>query len=164
MTAAHGFEQHNHDTCISDGLRAAERICVERGLQMTAVRRRVLEYLPGEHRALGAYEILDRLRSEGLGKQPPVAYRALDFLVSNGFAHRIEKLNAFIACGLPGQSHDPAFLICSSCGMVAEAPSGQQSDSLAQAARDSGFSINRTVIEAEGTCPRCASDQEAPCD
>ncbi|MCV6598256.1 MAG: transcriptional repressor [Mangrovicoccus sp.] len=164
MTAAHGFEQHNHATCIRDGLQVAERICAERGLQLTPVRRRVLEYLLGEHRALGAYEILDRLRGEGLGKQPPVAYRALDFLVSHGFAHRVEKLNAFIACGLPGQRHDPAFLICSSCGTVAEALSNSQSDSLAQAAKASGFAIKRTVIEAEGTCPSCTDAEEAPCD
>ncbi len=45
-----------------------------------------------------AYELLDRLRAAGLGGQPPVAYRALDFLVGNGFAHRIERLGAFVAC------------------------------------------------------------------
>ena len=103
-----GFERHDHAGCIAEGLAAAERTCAERGLQLTPVRRRVLEYLLGEHRALGAYEILERLRTEGLGKQPPVAYRALDFLVTHGFAHRIEKLNAFIACGLPGEPHQPA--------------------------------------------------------
>jgi len=41
-------------------------------------------------RAHGAYEILDNLRTEGLGSQPPVSYRALEFLVKNGFAHKID--------------------------------------------------------------------------
>ena len=58
-----------------------------------------------EHRALGAYAILDRLRDAGFGSQPPVAYRALDFLVENGFVHKIERLNAFVACSHPGASH-----------------------------------------------------------
>lgn len=163
MTSPHGFEAHNHATCIADGLEAADSACADRGLLLTPVRRRVLEYLLREHRALGAYEILDRLRADGLGKQPPVAYRALDFLVSQGFAHRIEKLNAFIACGLPGQAHDPAFLICSACGTVAETKTEAGAGALGQAARDRGFSIDRAVIEAEGTCPRCARGAETQC-
>ncbi len=43
---------------------------------------------------IGAYEILDRLRAEGLGSKPPGAYRALNFLTANGLAHRLERLNA----------------------------------------------------------------------
>jgi Fur family zinc uptake transcriptional regulator len=82
---------------------------------LTPVRRRVLEILLAQHRALGAYDILDTLREEGLGSQPPVADRALDFLIKNGFAHKIERLNAFIACTHLGQSHTPAFLICWNC-------------------------------------------------
>ncbi|MEM8959087.1 MAG: Fur family transcriptional regulator [Pseudomonadota bacterium] len=154
--SAQGFERHDHAACITDGLAAAERVCAERGLQLTRVRRRVLEYLLGEHRALGAYEILDRLSAEGLGKQPPVAYRALEFLVTNGFAHRVEKLNAFIACGLPGKTHHPVILICSDCGAVAETATNPAAGALGRAAKASGFAIDRTVIEAEGTCPRCA--------
>ena len=156
-----GFERHDHAACIADGLAAADRACAERGLQLTPVRRRVLEYLLGEHRALGAYEILDRLRAEGRGKQPPAADRALEFLVSHGFAHRIEKLNAFIACGLPGQTHQPAFLICSDCGTVAETDTAPAAGALGRAAKASGFAIARTVIEAEGTCPRCANGAAA---
>ena len=63
-------------------------------------------------------EVLDRLRDAGFGSQPPVAYRALDFLVANGFAHKIERLNAFIACAHPGAAHAPAFLICRACDAV----------------------------------------------
>ena len=123
---------------------------------MTKVRERVLEILLAEHRALGAYEVLDRLRDEGLGSQPPVAYRALDFLVENGFAHRIERLNAFIACGHQGEPHAPAFLICRVCSSVAEVPSAPMRGQLGRAARDVGFEIEDVVLEAEGVCPNCA--------
>ena len=58
----------------------------------------MLEALLESHRALTAYELLDQLAAAGLGSQPPVAYRALDFLVANGFVHRIERLGAFAAC------------------------------------------------------------------
>ena len=88
-----GFAHHDHDTCVSEALAAAEARCAAEGLRFTPVRRKVLDILLQEHRALGAYDILDMLREEGLGSQPPVAYRALDFLVTHGFAHKIERLN-----------------------------------------------------------------------
>ncbi|MEP2717843.1 transcriptional repressor [Pseudophaeobacter sp.] len=150
-----GFETHDHALCISDCIASADAQCKSRGLKFTPVRKRVLEILLQEHRALGAYEILDRLRAEGRGSQPPVAYRALDFLVSNGFAHKIERLNAFIACTHPGEDHAPAFMICRQCSAVAEAQTVPTKGQLGQAARDIGFQIERTVVEAEGLCPKC---------
>ncbi len=71
---------------------------------------------------MGAYDVLQRLAAEGFGNQPPVAYRALDFLVEQGLAHRITRLNAFAACMHPGEDHAPVFLICRQCNHVAEAP------------------------------------------
>lgn len=150
-----GFDQHNHGHCIRDSIAVARRVCSEKGLQLTPVRRRVLEILLQDHRAMGAYEILDVLSDEGLGSQPPVAYRALDFLVSNGFAHKIERLNAFVACMHPGLSHVPAFMICRGCKSVAEAQADLPDGVLASAAEAAGFEIERAVIEAEGLCPAC---------
>jgi len=151
-----GFETHDHKGCIRAGLERVERTCAERGLQLTPGRRRVLELLLEGHRAMGAYEILDILREEGAGAQPPVAYRALDFLVSNGFAHKIQRLNAFIACMHPGEDHTPAFLICRGCDAVAEAHADPASGLLGRAARESGFVIEQAVIEAVGLWLSCA--------
>ncbi|WP_281954696.1 Fur family transcriptional regulator [Pseudophaeobacter arcticus] len=150
-----GFETHDHASCIVSCIDTVDSQCKAQGLQFTPVRKRVLEILLQEHRALGAYEILDRLREEGLGSQPPVAYRALDFLVTNGFAHKIERLNAFIACTHPGQDHAPVFMICRLCKSVAEAQTIPTNGQLGQVARDAGFQIERTVVEAEGLCPKC---------
>ena len=150
-----GFDAHDHTSCIDHGVEAAAAYCAQQGLQFTPQRRRVLEILLEEHRALGAYDILDRLREEGLGAQPPIAYRALDFLVSHGFAHKIERLNAFTACTQMGQNHAPAFLICRVCAAVAESYADPLSGDLGRAAEQAGFTIERAVIEAEGLCPHC---------
>ncbi|KIN74963.1 putative ferric uptake regulator FUR family [Sulfitobacter noctilucae] len=150
-----GFQKHDHGSCISVGLAAAEAHCSAEGLRFTPVRRKTLEILLQEHRAIGAYEMLDRLRDAGFGSQPPVAYRALEFLVANGFAHKIERLNAFIACAHPGVDHSPAFMICRLCDSVAEAQSSPARGALGEAARATGFEIERTVLEAEGICPVC---------
>lgn len=150
-----GFTSHDHNRCISGGLQTVEDFCKTNRLQLTPVRRRVLEILLQQHRALGAYEILDFLRDEGLGSQPPVAYRALDFLVKHGFVHKIERLNAFIACMHPGETHTPVFMICRSCDSVAEAQREPMHGQLGDVARAAGFVIERAVVEAEGLCPKC---------
>lgn len=145
---------HDHASCIRAALAHAESHCAREGLQLTPVRLRVLEILLEGHRALGAYEILDRLRDEGLGGQPPVVYRALDFLLRAGLVHRIETLNAFAACAHAGKGHVPVFLICRRCRHVIEtpAPAGGQ---LERAAEGAGFAIETTVREAEGLCADC---------
>ncbi|WP_299691444.1 transcriptional repressor [uncultured Tateyamaria sp.] len=150
-----GFEAHDHADCVRTTLEQAEKVCKARRLRLTPIRRRALEILLAEHRALGAYDLLAVLAAEGLGTAPPVAYRALDFLTSAGFAHKIEGLNAYIACAHLGADHTPAFLICTACKSVAEAETQTTKGRLAEAARDSGFHIERTVIEALGLCPAC---------
>jgi Fur family zinc uptake transcriptional regulator len=157
-----GFAKHDHAHCIDSTVASVAARCRQEGWQLTPVRRRVLEILLQRHRALGAYDILDVLRDEGLGSQPPVAYRALDFLTKHGFAHRIERLNAFTACHHPDETHSPAFLICRICEAVAEAPAGPARGSLAETADAAGFTIERTVVEAEGVCPNCRKDTVAP--
>ncbi|MFS4437818.1 Fur family transcriptional regulator [Paracoccaceae bacterium GXU_MW_L88] len=124
---------------------------------MTATRRRVLEILLESHKAMGAYEILDRLKEEGLAKAPPIVYRALDFLTSCDFAHRIEALNAFVACIHPEGAHQPGFLICNSCHKVAETHEPALRNGAHTAARNAGFNPTRIVVEITGLCPDCAS-------
>lgn len=156
-----GFKKHDHASCVTQAMDAAESRCAEMGLRLTPVRRKVLELLLQEHRSLGAYAILDRLRDAGFGSQPPVAYRALEFLAKHGFVHKIERLNAFVACAHPGQQHSPAFMICRKCDAVAEAQSAPAKGALGAAARAAGFQIEKTVVEAEGICPGCAGNAPA---
>ena len=84
-----------------------------------------------------------------------MAYRALEFLVGNGLAHRIERLNAYAGCAHLGRAHAPAFLICRACHLIAEADTGLPGGPLAEAARAAGFTIERAAVELEGLCPSC---------
>ncbi len=149
------FSAHDHGSCATDTLARAEALLVARGVRLTPVRKRVLEILLEAHQALGAYDVLNRLAAEGFGNQPPVAYRALDFLTEHGLAHRIRRLNAFVACMHPGEVHAPVFLICRVCKTVAEAPGAAVGAALGSAAADMGFAVERATIEALGLCPAC---------
>lgn len=152
---ANAFTQHDHAHCADTTLHKAEAVAAEKGVRLTPVRKRALEILLEEHRAMGAYEVLDRLAADGFGNQPPVAYRALEFLVDNGLVHRVRRLNAFAACMRPGEEHAPVFLICRECGEVAEAGADEVRQALLGAADRLGFHVERATVEALGLCPKC---------
>lgn len=148
------FQPHDHHDCRDRALAEAAAACRERRLNLTPVRAFVLEALLEEHRALTAYELLDRLRAAGHGSQPPVVYRALEFLVTNGFVHRIERLSAYVACTHGVGEHSAAFMVCRLCRTVAETAQQAERGLSAQAER-TGFVVERLVVEAEGVCARC---------
>ena len=151
------FQSHDHSHCSGGNLARAEALMAERGARLTPVRKRVLEILLEAHKALGAYDVLQRLAGEGFGNQPPVAYRALEFLVEQGLAHRIQRLNAFTACQSQHEDgHAPAFLICRECQTVAEMDADGLRAELGAAAGQAGFTVERASIEALGLCAACA--------
>lgn len=128
------------------------------GLRLTPVRQRTLEILREAPRALGAYAVLERLAAEGFGRQPPVAYRALEYLVDHGLVHRIALLNAFAACHHPDCGDRPVFLICPACQRVAETPAAPLHDALVATAAGAGFALERGNIELIGRCPDCRAE------
>jgi Fur family zinc uptake transcriptional regulator len=150
---------HSGTANVQAILDLAEARAKDRRVRLTPVRRRTLEILLQAHGALGAYDVLERLAAEGFGTQPPVAYRALNFLVENGLAHRIRRLNAFTACAHPSEDHRAAFLICESCDSVTEAQASAVNAALSAAADAAGFALDRATIEAVGLCRACQGAQ-----
>jgi Fur family zinc uptake transcriptional regulator len=132
----------------------AERRCVAAGENLTPLRRRVLELLLDQPGPAKAYDLLPLLDSEKQAK-PPTIYRALDFLVRQGLAHRIESLNAFVACDVGACERSTIFLICEKCGGAEEFDAGHALVDLKDAAKKDGFAIRRTMIEASGLCSAC---------
>lgn len=134
----------------------AERRCAEAGESLTPLRRRVLEMLLDRPGPAKAYDLLPLLDSDRGQAKPPTIYRALDFLVRMGLAHRIESMNAFVACDVGACARSTIFLICEKCGGAEEFDAGHALVDLAEAASRDGFVIRRTMIEAAGLCRTCA--------
>lgn len=149
------FRQHNHASCTDDALGFADKQARDAGLRLTPVRRRTLEVLLENHRAMGAYDVLERLAEDGFGNQPPVAYRALDFLVQQGLAHKVRRLNAYAACMHPQTDHAPVFMICRKCNVVAESVACEVRGAIAAVAKQAGFALERANVEVLGVCPSC---------
>ena len=141
---------------IETYLEEAERLTASKGQRLTRIRRKVLQLLAESNAPAKAYDLLQNLDGEGSPK-PPTIYRALEFLLSVGLAHKIESLNAYVACGHANHDHSAVFLICERCGAAEELNAETTTNALKREAVSAQFNIKSTVIEARGTCRNCSS-------
>ncbi len=140
---------------VEDSLNEAEALCLKRGGRLTPLRRRVLTLLLESPEPAKAYDLLDKLGSTGAAK-PPSVYRSLEFLLEMGLAHRIESLNAFVACGHWDHGHAAVFLICDRCGSAGELHPDNALRVLKSEVSSVGFEMRNAVIEIRGLCAACA--------
>ncbi|MEP9398737.1 Fur family transcriptional regulator [Mesorhizobium sp. KR2-14] len=126
--------------------------------KLTKNQLRVLEKLEAASGPLSAYMLLDQLREQGF-RAPLQVYRALEGLMNAGFVHRLESMNAFVACSEPhDHSHRLiAFAICDKCGQVSEFSDEVIGEQLDAWIGSTGFAAKRAVIEFRGTCAKCAA-------
>lgn len=153
---------HDHRHCLAVLMARAEQRCAERHVRLTPQRRRVLEIIAASHAAIGAYDILGRLGGEGHAPAPVSVYRALEFLQRHDLVHRVESLNAYVACVMAGSRHPGQFLICRRCRTVAEMNSPVIEEAIATGARSVGFSVIEPVVEVGGVCLTCSRADREP--
>lgn len=108
--------------------------------------------------ALSAYQVLEELREYNPKIAPPTVYRALAVLSNEGLIHRLESMNAFIACQCDHHQQAPVLSICDDCGAVKESLAPKVLTALSDVAGQSGFALTHQVIELHGTCSSCATE------
>ena len=125
--------------------------------------RKTLEALYADHRPVGAYDLADRISPPGGRRLAPISiYRALDFLVEQGFVHRLSSRNAFIACPHGhGADEAVAFLICEVCGGVDEDASPAMRSAIRGMAQARQFKTSYQVVEIVGRCEHCRNAEAA---
>ena len=117
----------------------------------------VLSALSASEVPLTAYELLDLdgVRDQGL-KAPLTIYRALDRLIDRGLVHRIESINAFVACDHGPHREAVGFMSCENCRATIELPVGECEKLLEDAAEANGFRIDKITVEVFGRCVACS--------
>jgi Fur family zinc uptake transcriptional regulator len=141
------------------GLRVAELCCAARGAKLTPLRRRVLERILNAGQPVGAYLLLAQIQGDREKIGPPTVYRALEFLLEQKLIHRIESLNAYIACIDADHPHESQFVICTDCGSTEELHDDGIVESLRRHGRDLGYEISRQIVELRGLCAHCRSTE-----
>jgi Fur family zinc uptake transcriptional regulator len=139
---------------LARALGAAEARCAAAGERLTPPRRRVLELLLQAGHPVKAYDLIAEAGADGEAAKPPTVYRALEFLARTGLAHRIESLNAYMACSVGETPHAAGFLICDCCGKAQEVQPPAPPE-IEAAARSAGFALAHVTIEAHGLCSEC---------
>ncbi|GLS83023.1 Fur family transcriptional regulator [Paraferrimonas haliotis] len=143
-------------------LRKAEQLCEQHGVKLTLKRKNVLCVLLDSTTPLSAYEIANAYQQTYQESLAPMSvYRMLDTLASLSLVHKLSSENKYLACSHISCDHAhqvPQFLICKSCGKVAE--KGIQ-DSVVQALQQSieqaDFQLLNSQIELQCLCNECAS-------
>jgi len=129
-----------------------EKSLKNKGKRLTAPRRKVMGILMEQDSPLGAYDVIYKMQDA----KPMTVYRALEFLSAEGLVHRIESLNAYVACAEDHCAHtDSQFLICDDCGKIEEIHDHALDARLARAADESGFTLTRRTLELHGVCAAC---------
>ena len=108
-----------------------------------------------------AYDLLESLKDIYPKIAPPTVYRALATLGERGQIHRLESLNAYVACQSEAHHQASVLSICEDCGAVAENFEPDIFSLLSAALRQSGFSAQRHIIEVNGICASCGPAQAA---
>lgn len=155
-TGLHTHHPHHHDA--RGFVRAVEHASAARGLRLTPLRREVLELIATADKPVKAYDLLDQLREKHGNAAPPTVYRALDFLLGNGFIHKLESVNAFVSCHHPDEAHQVPFLICDTCSSAQEVCDERVAELIEAQARALGFRPQGQTLEVHGTCKRCLKD------
>lgn len=123
-----------------------------KGERFTAPRRQVMAALLEFDGTAKAYDLVESMGDV----KPMTVYRALDFLVAQGLAHRIESLNAYAACAESHCAHkDSQYLICEKCESVEELHNHAIDDFIAQSLAKTGFKTQSKTIEIHGLCKQC---------
>lgn len=149
---------HDHRQPAGDALAAAARVAVERGgEQWTSLRASVFAALATFDRPASAYDVTETV-SAALGRRVAAnsVYRILDLFVAANAAMRVESRNAYLANAHPDCLHDCIFLVCDGCGRTTHIDNDGVSDGLRAAARATGFTPVRPVLEVRGRCGACA--------
>ena len=131
---------------------AAARISTHGG-RATPTRTAVLDTLSRAGQPLSHDEVGAELTAQDINHDRVTLYRALDWLVSNGLAHRIagaDRVWRFNA--VADEQHSHAHFHCEQCHGVFCLESLQPAIA---ATLPQGFALSRAELNFHGACPKC---------
>lgn len=140
----------------NEQLNKAQQLCLQRGVRLTSQRLEVLQLLMAQKSAISAYDLLDLLRTRLPAAKPPTIYRALEFLLEQGFIHKVESTNSYILCHhFDHPDHTSALFICDNCNAVTEHHVDGIENILHTLSNKHQFKLKHSVIESHGLCATC---------
>ncbi len=130
--------------------------CQRQNLEITPIRKVILDHLWQNHTPIKAYDLIEVLRLKAIGSpKPATVYRSIDFLERQGLVHKVHTLNAYIPCHHPGQHTACQLLICDNCNDAKEFCDDDLASLIPLKLAKIGFQPRASVLEVFGTCQQC---------
>jgi len=139
---------------------AAERLDAH-GCRATPQRLAVVTALMAQRHAVTAQDLHGVLRAIQPQLGLATVYRALDLLVDCGLAEAFPQPNNEMRYAFCSSTHHH-HLVCTHCGLVAEAPGCALRGIERDLERQNNFTINAHTVTFFGTCGDCAAAASAP--
>lgn len=141
---------------LEQALKRAAAHCARQGAQFTRLRKAVFQQLHESPEGLKAYAILEQMRVHFPSSTPATVYRALEFLIAQGLAHRLPGHNLFTACRMDHTAmHLCLFLVCPSCKSVTEVKDDELTHTLERCLHRAGYCLENGGVELSAYCPDC---------
>ena len=142
---------------LKASIHRVEEICKSNKLGLTEIRKQVFEIIVKNNKPIKAYEILDTISNiNNKLSHPPTVYRAIDFLIENGFVQKLNSINTIVGCFHPKDHKECYFLICKKCNIYQECCDDSLKDRISKTAIHNNFVISNTTLEIEGHCLDCS--------
>lgn len=152
------------ETELQQRLQHAEARCREQGIRLTSIRKQVLALLLRHEGGVKAYQLLDEMKAVHEQSTPPTVYRALEFLQDAGLVHRLDSLNAYVACHIEQPQHQHGLLlVCPLCHAVSEIDDPDVCHLLADRIRIAGYQLQGSCLEIKALCGTCSQTEQIHC-
>jgi Fur family zinc uptake transcriptional regulator len=147
---------------VEDLLDELEKKCLNRGGQLTSLRRFILSILVKSGKPLKAYSLLEEARFLGRRLTPTSVYRVLDYLLEKGLIHKVNALNAYVVCTETDEAqlaHKPLMLVCPDCQKSMEINDQDLLGPLLAKIEALGYQVGSS-IEVHGQCRLCGENEK----
>jgi len=148
-------KNHDHKECSKRVVKNAKEICLEGSLNLTPIRKKVLEIAASNHRPARAYDILAKLKEAGFSDKPPTVYRALDFLIEHKMVHKLNTINAYVASFNNKAEEVSCFLICEKCQDIEEFQDKGIIKAMANISKNKNIDVRNVNLEISFKCDNC---------
>ncbi len=151
-------KNHDHKECSKTVIEHAKEVCRKGSLNLTPIRKKVLEIVASNHKPARAYDLLAKLKEGGFSDKPPTVYRALDFLIEHKMVHKLNTINAYVACFNNETEEVSCFLICEKCQDIEEFQDEGIIKAIANISKSKNIDVRNINLEISFKCDQCAKE------
>jgi Fur family zinc uptake transcriptional regulator len=143
---------------------AIERLS-QHGIQLTPIRRVVLQLLCHAQKDISAYDLLSAYeKAVGRRATANTIYRALHFLEEHDLVAHLSSTRTYVVRAIGEIAEPSVFFVCRGCKVTLECKDDPIVRAVNAKGKTLGFADRSRTIEVQGVCEKCVSRLQADVD